>query len=341
MRPPSPLGDDAIARLRDAAVRPDLASGRYELGELIGRGGMGAVYSARDRLLDRDVALKVAHTVIGGPAHDGSVGRAAQDRSVGDAAQDRSVGSADLGVETESRILARLEHPGIVPIHDAGVTADGRVFYAMKLVRGKTLTAHIAGVPDLSARLSIFERIVEAVAFAHAAGVVHRDLSPANVMIGGFGEVLVLDWGVAELLAGDRPHDDSPHDRQDKAGLRIGTRGFMAPEHADAGGTKARPTSDVFSMGAILSMLLTGLSAPKRLSAIAAKCRHADPALRYPDGAALAGDLARFRAGQPVTAYRDTLVDHAAAWFGRYGVFVALVLAYLVMRAAVAILAGR
>lgn len=310
MTPPGPLGsldNDAIARLRDAAARPDLSGDRYELGELIGRGGMGAVYRAKDRLLGRDVALKIAHTVIGGHS------------------------AAGAGVESESRILARLEHPGIVPVHDAGTTADGRVFYAMKLVRGQTLPAHIAGVPDLAARLSIFERIVEAVAFAHAAGVVHRDLSPANVMIGGFGEVLVLDWGVAELVTADR---------QDHAGLRVGTRGFMAPEHADARAA-ARPTSDVFSLGAILLTLVEGLTAPKRLHAIAAKCQQADPSLRYADAGLLAEDLARFRAGKPVTAYRDTFLDQAAAWFARYGVFVSLVLAYLVMRALVAILAGR
>lgn len=301
------LGDDAIERLRGAAVRPDLASDRYELGELIGRGGMGSVYSARDRLLARDVAVKIAHVVIGGAG-----------------------GAPEM--ETEARILARLEHPGIVPIHDAGRTADGRVFYAMKLVRGDTLTAHLTRVADLSARLSIFERIVEAVAFAHAADVVHRDLSPANVMIGGFGEVLVLDWGVAEVMA-VRPADQN--------GLRVGTRGFMAPEHRDPGAGPARPTSDVFSLGAMLSLMLAGLRAPKRLNAIATKCQAADPAARYSNAAALADDLARFRAGQSVTAYRDTIWDHAGVWLSRYGVFAALVLAYLVMRAAFAMLARR
>lgn len=303
------LGDDAVARLRETAMRPDLASDRYQLGELIGRGGMGAVYAAKDLLLGRDVAIKIAHTVIGGEA-----------------------AVRDAGVETESHILAKLEHPGIVPIHDAGSTADGRVFYAMKLVRGETLTAHLASVPDLSARLSIFAKLVEAVAFAHAAGIVHRDLSPANVMIGGFGEVLVLDWGFAEILAAQGAARDD---------LRVGTRGFLAPEHVNSGALAARPTSDVFSLGAILSLLLTGVVAPKRLAAIATKCQSIDPASRYTTAGELAADLERFRAGRPVTAYRDTIADHAIAWLGRYGLFVALVLAYLAMRAAVALLAGR
>jgi serine/threonine protein kinase len=265
---------------------------------------MGSVFVARDHLLRRDVAIKIAHPVIGG---------------------------ADPGVELESRILAHLEHPGIVPIHDAGVTADGRVFYAMKLVRGRTLAAHIGQTPDLSARLSIFERVVEAVAFAHAAGVVHRDLSPANVMIGGFGEVLVLDWGVAALLTNQSAGD----------GLRRGTRGFTAPEQRNPGAEPAHPTLDVFSLGAILSMLVDGQRAQKRLAAIAAKCQADEPGGRYQDASALAADLARFRAGRPVEAYRDTIWDRALVWLSRYGVFAALVLAYLLMRAAFALLSSR
>jgi serine/threonine protein kinase len=298
------LSDEAVARLRDAAARPDLPGGRYELKELAGRGGMGSVFVARDHLLRRDVAIKIAHPVIDG---------------------------ADPGVELESQILARLEHPGIVPIHDAGVTADGRVFYAMKLVRGRTLAAHLDEVPDLSARLSIFERVVEAVAFAHASSVVHRDLSPANVMIGGFGEVLVLDWGVAALLDGQADED----------GLRRGTRGFTAPEQRNPGAERAHPALDVFSLGAILSTLIEGQPAPKRLAAIAAKCQADEPGLRYEDASALAADLARFRAGRPVVAYRDTVWDRALVWLSRYGVFAALVIAYLLMRAAFAVLSSR
>lgn len=299
------LDNDAIARLSDAATRPTLAGDRYALGRLVGRGGMGSVYVARDRLLDRDVAIKVSNIVVGGadPAHP-------------DAER----------VEAEARMLARLEHPGIVPVHDAGLTTDGRLFYAMKLIGGRTLAEHLASAPDLSARIAIFERVVDTVAFAHAAGVVHRDLSPANIMIGGFGEVLVLDWGAARL---------APATREDTPAERIGTPGFMAPER------HVSRRADVYSLGAILAMMIAGLDAPKRLRAIAVKCQTSDPADRYADAIALAGDLARLRAGRAVTAYQDTIWDHAMVWLGRYGVFAALIVAYLVMRAAVALLLGR
>jgi eukaryotic-like serine/threonine-protein kinase len=101
----------------------------------------------------------------------------------------------------EARVLARLEHPGIVPVHDAGTLADGRVFYAMKFVEGQRLDRYIESLASLPDRLRIFMSICDAVAFAHAHGVLHRDLKPANVMVGPFGEVLVMDWGLAKILA--------------------------------------------------------------------------------------------------------------------------------------------
>lgn len=153
---------------------PDLTATRYEIVEAIGRGGMGTVYRARDRELQREVALKVLQTA------------AASER-----AAERLL--------HEARILASLEHPGIVPVHDVGTVSDGRVFYVMKLVRGQRLDAHVRDLDTVAARLRIFDRICDAVAFAHAHGVIHRDLKPQNIMIGAFGEVLVLDWGVARL----------------------------------------------------------------------------------------------------------------------------------------------
>jgi len=144
--------------------------------EEVGHGGMGTVYRAEDRLLGRPVALKVLHL------------------------EDLS----EEGVERmlrEARILARLEHPGIVPIHDLGRLADGRVYYAMKLVRGERLDRHVGAHAPVAERLRLFLKVCEAVAFAHAAGVLHRDLKPENVMVGEFGEVLVLDWGVARWTA--------------------------------------------------------------------------------------------------------------------------------------------
>src|SRR5262249_31442166 len=162
------LSDATVAHLcKVAASEPDAP--RYELAEPIGRGGMGTVYRAHDRVLDRAVALKVLH------------------RAPADAA-------ARARMVREARVMARLEHPGVVPVHDAGELPDGRFFYAMKLVRGRRLDEEAARRTDLAERLRLFQKICEAVAFAHAQGVLHRDLKPQNVMAGEFGEVLVLDW---------------------------------------------------------------------------------------------------------------------------------------------------
>ncbi len=166
------LPDAAIDRLRDVADFPVPPTDRYEIVEPIARGGMGTVYRGRDRELERIVAIKVLSAVVGG---------------------------TDLAarMQQEARILARLEHPGIVPIYDAGVLDDGRVFYVMKLVQGPRLDQHAPSC-TLVERLRLFTRICEPVAFAHAHGVVHRDLKPENVMVGPFGELLVLDWGAAQ-----------------------------------------------------------------------------------------------------------------------------------------------
>jgi serine/threonine protein kinase len=169
----SGLSDAALHHLREVADLPDLAGTPYEIVEAIGRGGMGTVYRALDHKLDREVALKVVQLADGA---SGDVDRLLR----------------------EARVLARLEHPGIVPVHDAGLLPDGRAYYAMKRVRGQRLDEYVRTV-SLPERLRAFERICEAVAFAHAHGVIHRDLKPENVMVGPFGEVLVMDWGVAKV----------------------------------------------------------------------------------------------------------------------------------------------
>jgi serine/threonine-protein kinase len=290
------LSNEALDRLRDVATRPELPPDRYVLGEPLGRGGMGAVYSARDTVLDRDVAIKVSNAVV----------------------PDTTL---DERLRAEARVLARLEHPGIVPVHDAGRLEDGRLFYVMKLVRGQTLAAARSSLTAARLR-DVFERIVDAVAFAHAAGIWHGDLQPANVMIGTYGEVLVLDWGAAAIAG--------------VAGQRIGTPGFMAPEQ-ERGDTAALGTAaDVYALGALFTWMvdgrLAGRRGPKRLRAIVAKCLASDPAARYPHAGALADDLARERDGLAVTAWRETPWDRLLRWGARYRTFILLVLAYLVMR---------
>lgn len=186
------ISDRAIDRLRAAAAWPELDA-RYEITGVAGHGGMGTVYVARDHVLDRDVAVKVLDVA------------------------DRK-GSRAARVRREAHILARLDHPGIVPIHDAGELPDGRAFYVMKLVKGRRFEDLVLQPAPLSDRLHAFARILDAVAFAHAHGVVHRDLKPENVMVGGFGEVYVMDWGVAQ--------DGTP----DGETAIVGTPGFMPPE---------------------------------------------------------------------------------------------------------------
>jgi serine/threonine protein kinase len=223
----------------------------------------------------------------------------------------------------EARILARLEHPGIVPVHDFGQLPDGRLFYAMKRVRGDRLDRWMASGRDLAERLGVFLRVCEAVAFAHAHGVVHRDLKPENVMVGEFGEVLVLDWGVAQL-------------RNVDCGLRIGdgegnsiagTPDYMAPEQA-RGDAAVDHRADVFALG----VMLESIAETVPVLAIARKARSADPAARYQNVQALAADVSRFLAGRAVEAHRERLVDRLARFGRRYRLPILLVLTYLVVR---------
>lgn len=294
------LSNETVDRLRDVATRPQLRGDRYVIVRPLGHGGMGRVYVARDTVLERDVALKVSNAP-------------------------QASGALEARVEHEARVLASLEHPGIVPVHDSGVLEDGRVFCVMKLVRGRTLSEHASDLTSEAARLAVFERVADAVAFAHAAGVVHRDLTPANVMVGAFGEVLVLDWGVARRL--DRSTDAEP------AGTRLGTVGFMAPEQSRGDAAIAGPAADVYSLGALLTWLFDGQPMTNRLRAIANKCLAATPADRYPDASALVADLARYRQGEPVSAHRESALERAWHWVVRHQVVILLVLAYLVMRA--------
>jgi predicted Ser/Thr protein kinase len=152
------ISDAAIGHLREVITLPDLAGTKYEIVAPLGSGGMGTVYRARDRELDREVALKVLHGPLVSPD-----------------ARDRML--------REAKVLASLEHPGIVPVHDVGTTADGRLFYAMKLIRGGALDTIASGERSVIDLLQVFRRICEAVAFAHARGIVHRDLKPSNIML--------------------------------------------------------------------------------------------------------------------------------------------------------------
>jgi serine/threonine protein kinase len=280
------ISEQALDRLTAMFQEPDVSGTRYTLMSVLGRGGMGVVYLAHDSMLDRDVALKIVERPQDEP--------------------------------NEARILARLEHPGIVPVHDFGELPDGRLFYAMKRVRGDRLDRWMAAGHELTDRLGVFLRVCDAVAFAHAQGVIHRDLKPENVMVGEFGEVLVLDWGLAL--------------RNADCGLRIeraaaGTPDYMAPEQA-SGDAAVDHRADIFSLGAMLGAIAD--TAP--VLAIARKARAADPGDRYPDVPALSADISRFLAGLAVEAHRERLVDRLARFGRRYRLPILLVLTYLVVR---------
>jgi len=300
------LSDRALGHLKSMADLPDFSATRYDIEEEIGRGGMGIVFRGRDRELAREVAVKVTTW----PGAD----------------VDR--------LRDEARVLAALEHPGIVAVHDAGRLPDGRAYYVMAIVRGERFDERAARV-TLADRLRLFDRVCDTVAFAHARGILHLDLKPANIMVGPYGDVRVLDWGLARL--GSDPGRPITH--------MAGTEGYMAPEQA-RGIVDER--SDVYALGAILRGLVAAESAlPSRdrgsgvpatgrplrpLHSIVMRAMAEDPTNRYADVASLAADVRRFVDGHAVDAYREPALERIARVGRTYRTAIALVFAYLAMR---------
>jgi tetratricopeptide (TPR) repeat protein/tRNA A-37 threonylcarbamoyl transferase component Bud32 len=219
--------------------------------DCVGRGGMGEVYRGRDPALERSLAVKVLRPELRGNAE------------------------AVRRFQQEARINGLLQHPSIVPVHNLGRLPDGRLYFTMKLVRGRTL-ADILGErtnapPEL---LGIFEKVAQALAYAHSRKVIHRDLKPGNVMVGAFGEVQVMDWGLAKLLARPTPTEppaaettmgvlfttrsaESTGEEHSPTGV-VGTPAYMAPEQARGAGEDMDERADVFGLGGILCAMLTG-----------------------------------------------------------------------------------
>ena len=288
------LSDDKLDHLLD------VVGTRYAFVKELGRGGMGTVYLAEDKELDRLVALKVLHT---------------------------PEGELRRRMIREAQIIARLEHPGIVPVHDIGTLPDGRFFYAMKYVRGSRLDEYAAQGSSLNDRLRKFQAVCDAVAFAHAHGVIHRDLKPQNIMIGSFGEVLVMDWGIAKIR--EDPRQSAAYNTSD--GTVIGTRDYMSPEQA-RGEVEIDERADVYSLGVVLQFLLTDQKVSKRARAICLTATARDPDHRYVSASELSADIGRLLDAEPVFAYRENVLEKAWRWIGKNRFLVLLVLAYLVMR---------
>jgi serine/threonine protein kinase len=307
------LSDDKLDHLRSVVTNPDFSSTKYTFIKELGRGGMGAVYLAEDRELNRLVAIKVLNTP-----------------EISEDMRNRMV--------REAQIIAGLEHPGIVPVHDVGTLPDGRVFYAMKFVRGSRLDEYAAVNDSIRDRLRKFQAVCDAVAFAHAHGVIHRDLKPQNIMIGSFGEVLVLDWGVAKILK--KPSTDFTNQSvqsvdgfNTNAGTIIGTRDYMSPEQARGEIDQLDERADVYSLGAVLHFLLKDQPKPgKAAEAICLKARADAKDDRYSSASELSADIGRLLDAEPVSAYRENAFEKASRWVSKNRFLVLLVLAYLLMR---------
>jgi serine/threonine protein kinase len=287
------------------------------------------VFLARDGEIRRDVALKEIR----------------RDRSADDASVGRFV--------QEAEITGQLEHPGVVPIYGAGVYPDGRPYYAMRFIEGKELKAAIAelhstapvsfGGGNFRELLGRFVSVCQAVAFAHSRGVLHRDLKPGNIMLGPFGETLVVDWGLAKVMhapGGDLVMTSPPEVEgpgETVPGRALGTPGYMSPEQAGGALADLGPPTDVYSLGAVLHAILTGASpvstdggasammerarrgeilnaphAPRPLVAIARKAMALQPERRYSSALDLAADVNRWLADEPVAC-------HSESWMVRFG----------------------
>ncbi len=334
-----PLSDDETVDMQGvggvSSDAPLVLPPRYADLGLLGRGGMGEVRAVRDRVLGHTVALKVLDP------------RLLQHRELVER------------FENEARITAGLSHPGVVSVHDLGRLPDGRPWYTMDVVGGRTLAEvvrdlHGAAEPSawpasgwtLRRVVHAFSRACEAVAAAHAGGVIHRDLKPQNVMIGDFGEVRVMDWGLARAEGQQDVATSSelPNHAGTQAGRVMGTPGYMAPEQARGDLMMTGPPADVYALGAMLYEVLSGRRpypgksrvalrsvlagppvpvrrvgldthppAPSELCAVVERAMAREISGRYPDAAALAADVEGWLEGARRRAEALELVQAARA----------------------------
>jgi serine/threonine-protein kinase len=352
---------DAFATRAPSMGAPTSVGTRFRILRAHARGGLGEVFVARDEELGREVALKEI-----------------QDRHADDqASRSRFV--------LEAEITGGLEHPGIVPVYGLGQYDDGRPFYAMRFIRGDSLKDAIErfhkqrtespapvdpGERALQFRklLGRFLDVCEAIAYAHSRGILHRDLKPGNIMLGKYGETLVVDWGLAKPLGTqDGQHvDEAPLQPSSQSGTTetvagsvIGTPQFMSPEQAAGRLDLLGPASDVYSLGATLYVLLTGKPAfsdsdvgtvlqkvqrgdfppprqvqrdvPRALEAICMKALALQASDRYATPRALADEIEHWLADEPVGAFREPVMARTARWARRHRTAVTAALAALLV----------
>jgi WD40 repeat protein/tRNA A-37 threonylcarbamoyl transferase component Bud32 len=329
--------------------------GRYELVDEHARGGLGRILKARDNQLGRTVAVKELLS--------------------------RSP-SSEARFVREAMITARLQHPGIVPVHEAGRWPSGDPYYVMKLISGSTLKERIAGSESFGDRLALLPHAIavfEAIGYAHSKDIIHRDLKPSNVVVGEFGETVVVDWGLAKHLAepscaapasGDESGaSGSGSSSADATADVVGTPAYMSPEQAEGGDVDKH--ADVYSLGALLYHLLTGAppysrrsgdlsssdklvqviegpprpiaevepAVPSDLAAIVEKAMSRGRGDRYADAFELAEDLKRYSTGKLVTAQEYTNVELVRRWLHRNRAPVAAAVVGLIATAVVGALA--
>ncbi|MFT3693263.1 MAG: protein kinase [Kofleriaceae bacterium] len=334
-----------ISKPRELA---DAGTERYRVTGEVGRGGLGRVLRAQDSVLDRPVALKELF-------------------STSDAMRGRFV--------REALITARLQHPSIVPVYDAGQLDDRSPFYAMKLVAGRPLDKAIAEATTLPQRLALLPTVLavaDAMAYAHSEQIIHRDLKPANILVGRYGETIVIDWGLAKDLTKQErdtaePNRDDADGVQTVAGTMMGTPAYMAPEQAAGEAVDAR--TDVYALGALLYQVVSGAiphegnsvdemvrhvlggdvrpltervpDVPRDLAAIVTKAMALEPAKRYPNAQGFADDLRRYSTGQLVASHTYRTGELLRRWLVQHRGAVTVAAAALVVVGAIATLSIR